>query len=87
MPTPMTSNSPALVAMVEQHGADGGGSGGAGAVMAMVFIANNDLLTMGMWQKDREEHCERRLGVVRAARRCRTLHLFQPYQPKGLKLI
>ena len=57
MPTPMTSNSPALVAMVEQHGADGGGSGGAGAVIAMVVIANNDLLTLGMGQKDLKNLC------------------------------
>jgi hypothetical protein len=29
----------------------------------MVFIANNDLLTLGMGQKDREKHLERRLGA------------------------
>lgn len=48
MPTPMTSNSPALVAMVAQLGADGGGGGVAGALNAMVLIAWKDLLTLGM---------------------------------------
>lgn len=51
MPAPMTSRSPALATMVAQHGTDGGGRGGAGAVRAMVFIAVNDLLALGMGQK------------------------------------
>ncbi len=57
MPTPMTSNSPALVAMVAQLGTEGGGRGGAGAVIAIFVIANNDLLTMGMGQKDLKNLC------------------------------
>jgi len=66
MPTPMTSNSPALVAMVAQHGADGGGSGGAGAMSAIEYIANNDLLTMGMGQKDLKSCAVgRRAGLAR----------------------
>ncbi len=66
MPSPMTSSSPALVAMVAQLGTDGDGRGGAGAVIAMVKIANKDLLTLGMGQKDLKSCAVgRRAGLAR----------------------
>lgn len=75
MPTPITNASPVLAYLVAQYGTDGDGRGVAGVLNAMVFIANNHLLTTGIGQ-NASKTCAvgRRSGGARQAEDFRSEH-------------